>query len=150
MSYLTDLRNAIATKVATTPGVRGASARPLDAPPPSSPWVMVGTTDGIIDLIGNRERMTLVFPLRLYVERLGTDDAVVQAADDLIDPILDTMAAGITYQSVGVNTTEGRIRGWTSSWVRLGGDGSPDNGTPYLLVEFAFGLGVTRARNYTA
>ncbi len=103
----------IAARVATITTVRGASATPSDAVP-ASPWAVVGNHHGTLEA-GSFERVTYIFPLRIYVERTADDARTGAIVNGLVDELVAAFRSGITLGAVVAQT---RVTDWdTGTYV---------------------------------
>lgn len=152
MGYLTDARAAIIAKAAGVAGAKGASARPLDNAPPSTPWYTLSSSNGTV-VPGNRERTSVRFTLRLWLDRMPDDNTVLQLADDYINLTIAAYRSGITLAGVGgawgVSTTAVSVTGWSQDWKTVGSS-VPDAGSAYLITDFELTLQYTTPADYTA
>lgn len=136
-----DARAAIIATVLAVPGIRAALPR-LPETIPVSPCAVIGPHTATYAAGQSRQRVRMLFPLRVYVERTSDDDRTMAAAEALIRPVIAAFSAGITLG--GATTTQMLVTGWDADhWETVGS-------AEYLMVEFALALETTWTDSMTA
>lgn len=140
MSFLSDLRAAVADQASGVAGVR-VFHQYLPPSITAQPALVLGQM-AWTTRPGNPEHTVWSFPLELYVGRASSDERTIAVSDGLIDAIRVAYTQGITLANVA-GVQQALLRGGRSNeWVEIGG-------LPFLLTTFELEVTEHVAREYT-
>lgn len=142
MSFLSDVRAAIAAQASGVKGVR-VFHQYLPQSITAQPALVLGQVTWTTTAGAGREHTVWSIPLELYVARASTDERTIATSDELIDELRVAYTQGVTLSSVSGVQQSMVLGGRSNDWVDIGG-------MTFLLTTFDIELTEHAAREYTA